>query len=78
MSRVAVAVDAMFEHIPNDWWQFVPCATCNAPRQQPCMAWDMAARKPHAARVRAGQSLHGTLWLLDNGYAADVLGDPAA
>ena len=72
------ALAQMFDTIPRDWWPFVGCATCNARRQEPCMATDGPARGPHAARRRSAQTLHGTLWLLANGYASDVLGEDHA
>lgn len=62
---------------PINWWQFVPCATCNVTRQERCQSggvgWSGPARTPHASRVRSGLVLHGTLWLLRE-YPEDVLG----
>lgn len=69
------AIDAMLAAAPCDWWRFVPCRTCNAARTEPCQGPDRLAPRPHIARRRAGLALHGTLWLLDNGYAGDVLGE---
>lgn len=73
----AEAVETMFSHAPNDWWQFVGCSYCNARMQEPCQAVDGPARHPHARRIRGGLLIHSILWLLANGYATDVLGDPA-
>lgn len=67
-------VARMFTDAPDAWWWFVPCATCNARRQQPCQTIDLVTCHPHAARTRAAHVLHGTLWLIVNGYEADVLG----
>jgi hypothetical protein len=71
------AIARMFDEAPCDWWRFVGCSTCNAHRQEPCMATDGPARGPHAARRRSALTLHGTLWLLANGFGADVLGEDA-
>lgn len=73
-------IDELFDVAPRDWWQFVPCGYCNARRQESCQGFDGPARAPHVGRVRVAQVLHGTLWLLTNGFEADVLGlrrDPA-
>ena len=71
-------VQRLFHTAPIGWWQFVPCATCNSPRQVPCQrggnSWPARSRQPHVARVRSGYVLHGTLWLLLNGFESDVLG----
>lgn len=67
----------MLDTAPMHWWRFVGCATCNARRQEPCQMGGMAfglARRPHAARIRSARVLHGTFWLLANGFASDVIG----
>ena len=69
-------IDQLFDVVPRDWWQFVPCGYCNARRQEPCQRFDGPARAPHARRVRVARVLHGTLWLLRNGFVEDVLGPP--
>ncbi len=68
------AIARMFDEIPNDWWKFVPCGYCNARRQEPCQQVDSPARAPHISRIRVGQVLHGTLWLLCE-FPTDVLGE---
>lgn len=76
------ALAAMFDVRPIDWWRFVPCSTCNSKRQEPCRkggdSWPEVANQTHIARIRAGLLLHGTLWLIANGHAADVLGEATA
>lgn len=72
------ALAQMFDVAPRDWWRFVPCSTCNASRLQRCQMGGMSfglARQPHAARVASARVLHGTLWLLANGFKDDVLGE---
>ena len=71
------AIARMFDVAPMHWWRFVGCATCNAPRHEPCQMGGMSfglARRPHAARIASARALHGTLWLLANGHEADVIG----
>lgn len=68
------ALDTMFEVAPRDWWQFVPCATCNARRRENCQMWNGNARVRHVGRYRSGLVLHGTLWLLRQ-YPQDVVGE---
>lgn len=75
--RALAQLERMFAEAPRDWWRFVPCGYCNQGRQEPCIqgGWGTGlAHRPHAARVRSGQVLHGTLWLLANGFQDDVLG----
>lgn len=67
---------AMFDEAPQDWWRFVPCGTCNSDRQEPCQAAMGPARGPHASRIAVARVLHGTLWLLTNGFQSDVLPSP--
>lgn len=73
MSDLEEHLAAMFWYAPNNWWRFVPCRTCNARRQEPCQAPGGLAPSPHVWRVRSGQMLHATLWLLAN-HPEDVLG----
>ena len=75
------AIAQMFDTAPMDWWRFVGCSTCNARRQEPCQMGGMSfglARRPHAARIAAARALHGTFWLLANGFVSDVLGTAAS
>lgn len=65
----------MFNVAPRDWWRFVRCEFCNALRRESCGTWDEPRRTPHVNRYRTGLMLHGTLWLLANGFESDVLGD---
>lgn len=71
----AEAIETMFGYAPNEWWRFLGCGYCNAPRQEPCQSVDGPASRPHARRIRGGLLIHGVLWLLANGYATDVIGD---
>jgi hypothetical protein len=74
-AAMATHIETMFETPANGWWRFVPCGTCNATRGNRCQASNGPARGPHARRRRTGIVLHGTLWLLANGYESDVLGE---
>ena len=77
MSRLDEAVTEMMQVPPCDWWRFVPCRLCRALRGESCVkggaAWPEPSVTAHSDRRRAGLLLHGTLWLICNGYAGDVL-----
>lgn len=68
-------VAALFAVAGRDWWRYVPCPTCWALRQEQCRTLNECRPRasPHAARYRAGLTLHATLWLLAH-HPEDVLG----
>lgn len=72
-ARLLAAVEAILNTAPAECWRNVACAACNARRQEVCCGPDGPARRPHAARTRAGTALHGHLWLLAH-HPAAVLG----
>lgn len=59
------ALDRMLAVPGVEWWLFIPCATCNSPRNHACQAMDGPARGPHASRRRTARVLWSTVQILD-------------